>query len=98
DKLVTGVQTCALPISRPNPNGEVGMSWTRLITLVVALLGALVFAGVASASITISGTGKGIERPQGDGLYALEGTWTDSASGTNRSEERRVGKECEVRW
>ena len=48
------------------------MSWTRLITLVVALLGALVFAGVASASI--AGTGKGIELPQGDGIYTLQGT------------------------
>jgi hypothetical protein len=59
------------------------MSWTRRVALVVALLGALVFAGVASASITIAGTGKGIELPQGDGIYTLQGTWTDSASGTN---------------
>ena len=60
------------------------MSWTTRFALLVALLGALVFAGVASASITtISGTGKGIERPQGDGIYTLQGTWTDSATGTN---------------
>ena len=57
------------------------MSWTRRVALVLALLGALVFAGVASANI--SGTAKGIELPQGDGIYTLQGTWTDSASGTN---------------
>src|SRR4051812_28293359 len=59
------------------------MSWTTRVALLVAFLGALVFAGVASASITIAGTGKGIERPQGDGIYTLQGTWTDSVTGTN---------------
>jgi hypothetical protein len=58
------------------------MSWTRLVTLVVALLGALVFTSAASA-ITIAGTGKGIELPQGDGIYTLQGTWTDSTTGTH---------------
>jgi hypothetical protein len=38
------------------------MSWITRVALVVALLGALVFAGVASAS---TGTAKGIELPQG---------------------------------
>jgi hypothetical protein len=56
------------------------MSWTRLIAFVVALLGALVFTGAASA---ITGTAKGIELPQGDGTYTLQGTWTDSVTGTN---------------
>src|SRR5438034_1513165 len=57
------------------------MSWTRRVALVLALLGALVFAGVASANI--SGTAKGIELPQGDGIYTLQGTWTDSVTGTH---------------
>lgn len=56
------------------------MSWTTRVALVVALLGALVFAGVASAS---TGTAKGIELPQGDGIYTLQGTWTDSTTGTH---------------
>jgi hypothetical protein len=57
------------------------MSWTTRVALVGALLWALVFAGVASAST--AGPGKGIELPQGDGIYTLQGTWTNSATGTH---------------
>jgi hypothetical protein len=57
------------------------MSWATRAVFVLALFAALVFTGVASADI--SGTAKGIELPQGDGIYTLQGTWTDSDTGTN---------------
>src|SRR3546814_4481219 len=82
--LVTGVQTCALPISPlivtalsvPLLNEEVG--WRRWTAVAVGFVGALVIirpgAGFASwASLLILGNAA---------AYAL------------RSEERRVGKEC----
>jgi hypothetical protein len=56
------------------------MSCVKRVAVAVALVAALVFAGVASA---VTGTAKGIELPQGDGIYALQGTWTDSVSGIN---------------
>jgi hypothetical protein len=60
------------------------MSCSSRVALVAALLAALVCAGVASADIiTISGTGKGVEVPKDDGVYALRGTWSDSATGAH---------------
>src|SRR5687768_18616284 len=74
DVAVTGVQTCALPISRP---GISGLSGPKILP----------------------------DNPDMPGL-AAEGTATvvifQNTSGTlptrNRSEERRVGKECRSRW
>src|SRR5687767_15711891 len=57
DKLVTGVQTCALPIS------DLGKTWERRDT------------GIGDKEI-----------------YSL------ATQVVNRSEERRVGKECRSRW
>src|SRR2546425_9321187 len=68
DKLVTGVQTCALPISRV---------CDRLV--------------VATDTREIVGV---IERAG----YEAVLTSPDHQSGTERSEERRVGKECRSRW
>src|SRR5204862_3709638 len=78
DLYVTGVQTCALPISG--------------VTVSASTLGTgdvLVFDGAAE---TLSNFG----------VSAGAGADVVSAGGGNdwltRSEERRVGKECSVRW
>src|SRR2546425_7381224 len=67
DKLVTGVQTCALPISA---------------------------RGVDAAPLLRPGgpdLARGKSRPLRPGQSV-------ERSGTDRSEERRVGKECRSRW
>src|SRR3546814_10104509 len=69
--LVTGVQTCALPIS--DKTGT--LTRNEMTVRVIA---------TASGRVTFSGTG-----------YAPEGDLSrDGGSGIERSEERRVGKEC----
>src|SRR2546425_6799464 len=72
DKLVTGVQTCALPICRrEEPRGQHS-----------ALVASL--------------------RPGGRRAQApkrrWEGAGTAAGRKSERSEERRVGKECRSRW
>src|SRR5205823_11558998 len=69
DKLVTGVQTCALPISSASISGGQFAVGTALE------IDALEQAGIARADVFIAST-----------------------DGDNRSEERRVGKECRSRW
>src|SRR5256885_6309059 len=69
DYKVTGVQTCALPIS--NARSARTYSPTRLI------------AGIPLHVSQRSGAGK-----------QASVHWRDE----NRSEERRVGKECRSRW
>src|SRR2546430_11181904 len=81
DLTVTGVQTCALPISpspiptprpitAPKPAGPVEVSENLSMGFM---------AGLVAAAV-------------GAGLWALITIVTD------RSEERRVGKECRSRW
>src|SRR2546430_4325596 len=66
DLTVTGVQTCALPIS-----GRVIGANDRIAVAVV-------------------GVGYGIGKNHLEGIH--------KEAGANRSEERRVGKECRSRW
>src|SRR5689334_24701037 len=68
DGTVTGVQTCALPIS-PRPGG-------------------------GSARARRAGS---VERCSIEGVPRLTPTSSGSAA-RQRSEERRVGKECRSRW
>src|SRR5205823_10996195 len=82
DKLVTGVQTCALPISLAigtNPGGgTLAGTTTRQAS-----------SGVANFSgLSINKTGTG---------YTLAATSSPVLTGVTRSEERRVGKECRSR-
>src|SRR3546814_1766817 len=71
--LVTGVQTCALPISAAQELGDLlGQTCRR---------GALEVAAVA------------VDRLLGGGLDA-EAEAAGELAGAERSEERRVGKEC----
>src|SRR2546430_11442843 len=86
DLTVTGVQTCALPIyhmnGRPIPKGGSGM-------LSVAL------GRYLEANNAVVLTGKPV------GRLIIEGgrcTGVECLDGSQRSEERRVGKECRSRW
>src|SRR2546425_9268505 len=78
DKLVTGVQTCALPISRVHP------------AVLVALERHHHLGGRERA-----------RRAHGGRLTDVEGAVLRSLRldvVQDRSEERRVGKECRSRW
>src|SRR3989441_8014034 len=81
DKLVTGVQTCALPISRRPTSSR---------------LPCLRSPAVCETPVTLP-------------VISANGTWAVGVmsptprflpltASTNRSEERRVGKECRSRW
>src|SRR5258706_4345865 len=80
DWSVTGVQTCALPISSGLSIGALGAvtprEWARSFDPVSNL-----FADVP------------VEPPTGYGVVRLQQEF-----GKERSEERRVGKECRSRW
>src|SRR5207244_10003592 len=80
DDLVTGVQTCALPISLQRP--DLLSTFTGCWTL--AQLGALERINTRQAFQYV----QSLERPEGG---FLGGIWDE------RSEERRVGKECRLR-
>src|SRR2546425_9038181 len=76
DKLVTGVQTCALPIS---PRAE----------LVVLDTAGAVVRRVAKDVVNYVWCGSMC-------LAFIRGSFNEGD--LNRSEERRVGKECRSRW
>src|SRR5205823_10360609 len=80
DKLVTGVQTCALPISR-------GVEMRRCPGTPSGP--GAVFRGTVAFQL--------LARARSFGLTCAQGIRTLSPGG-NRSEERRVGKECRARW
>src|SRR3546814_5033193 len=78
--LVTGVQTCALPIYTPS------VVLKRLTSACLGLLGGVEGRNTSSSSSTAGG---GITTAF-SGSTREAGTSTE----TTRSEERRVGKEC----
>src|SRR5207249_9579674 len=90
DRNVTGVQTCALPISNrstESTSGTPGFSISRLTRR----------TGPRTRLSRRSPRGWGAERPRrpprGARLAARNETRGAVDRGTNRSEERRVGKE-----
>src|SRR5256886_13300624 len=83
DLTVTGVQTCALPISRGSRSTS-PVFWMITSSRMCVPLGTGVDVGVGDDE---DGDGDG----DGDG----EG---DADCDGDRSEERRVGKECRSRW
>src|SRR5207249_5094510 len=91
DRNVTGVQTCALPISHQTIKSEV----------IEKELRALPLSGVQFRRINVPNAKTG---QPGTGLY-IDITDYDAWAPTElsfwlmkRSEERRVGKECRSRW
>src|SRR5205823_9418777 len=85
DKLVTGVQTCALPIWRPNtPAASVVTSTSQNRWLRPPWP----HSSIPTASVTI---GTVIESPRASAMMS------GASNCMARSEERRVGKECRSR-
>src|SRR5437667_2939278 len=78
DRDVTGVQTCALPISFSRGR-QSAIAEARAL---YGMLGRLLFLGVQTNGLATS-------------LTRLRSALLGSP---NRSEERRVGKECRSRW
>src|SRR5258708_28305295 len=81
DDLVTGVQTCALPISRVNFVYPTRQFHARTLTMP---------GGVDDACV--SSNFKRMYTISFDGTEHVINEWGE------RSEERRVGKECRSRW
>src|SRR3546814_9672353 len=77
--LVTGVQTCALPIF-----ALAGRPVVALVFAVFWCIQAVLALGLLAMGRPISWRATGVPL----------GTYLRYALGTNRSEERRVGKEC----
>src|SRR5256886_17515673 len=93
DLTVTGVQTCALPILTPPPVPKLGV--VKLSTSVARALS----RGTAEVSTARFPVGsvpatETIKRPD----TAAQLSRTSVSVGPERSEERRVGKECRSRW
>src|SRR5206468_8840567 len=87
DLIVTGVQTCALPICRAVCRFVVE-DYAGVVADCDAAVGLL--AGAAQ-SYELRGSAK---KRLGD----FEGALADFDEAIRRSEERRVGKECRSRW
>src|SRR5258708_25028733 len=82
DDLVTGVQTCALPISFHPSARSCPPSRTP--------------ASTASGTRTTSG--RWVKRDRADRARRCSSTFAGNGKRERRSEERRVGKECRSRW
>src|SRR5207249_8619953 len=93
DRNVTGVQTCALPISREiDP-----IALDQIFTFWVSLPPRTIFKEICELppghSMTVEG-----------GVVTVKRYWeprfatTTNGAHSERSEERRVGKECSPRW
>src|SRR5207244_5046668 len=86
DDLVTGVQTCALPISVGSPTSP-GNSGQGSETYISGIRSS---CAEASVSTRCSRAAASAWRPR-------RRSTPDKLKSTNRSEERRVGKECSAR-
>src|SRR3712207_8827610 len=80
---VTGVQTCALPIS--------------VTGLVPQAVSESTSSARAQTRMTLAPTGPAAKRSKAC-THRLVGWPPCLVTGRNRSEERRVGKECRSRW
>src|SRR3989440_3577547 len=86
DLIVTGVQTCALQIY---PAGALDQPFTAIVSWGDGTADTAVVSGSANP-FTYTFTG--------NHTYAQNGTFDVTVSITDRSEERRVGKEGRSRW
>src|SRR5256885_3271047 len=82
DYKVTGVQTCALPISSRDPNNNNKESPSAVWSFTTA-------SAVAAPTLLAPANGA-------TGIASLPALSWNAVIG--RSEERRVGKECRSRW
>src|SRR2546423_9539452 len=89
DKLVTGVQTCALPISARGAGWQ-GGSRRRVLLGGAAIVGELELNMFLPDDRSIHQDQRALQKVIQ--LAYVAGPWI------RRSEERRVGKECRSRW
>src|SRR5205823_10779847 len=93
DKLVTGVQTCALPISRAAPTLADALDSPEPWSVATGLpneLGTIERVGERGSGSRQNDT----EEQDSRNAEQMQGVaWVHSESGAHRSEERRVGKE-----
>src|SRR5687767_12944756 len=91
DKLVTGVQTCALPISVPQT--EAITAWLRNANFAPVIGADLKHGAVKVLDLSIAS-------PLLQSRDLKDGVPTPLiySDRFDRSEERRVGKECRLRW
>src|SRR2546430_10025395 len=82
DLTVTGVQTCALPISAPRR--DVDMRHVR--------------DGRGGARGRAEARARALAEEDVGRCGGRSGGWAARGAGVRRSEERRVGKECRSRW
>src|SRR5260370_27937229 len=94
DSSVTGVQTCALPISpvrdRSRSRGALG-DWKARVSSEL-LRGVLVLLRLASDEYSLG------KKPQTTVSFLLPDQARRASDPPSRSEERRVGKEGRPRW
>src|SRR2546425_9947847 len=95
DKLVTGVQTCALPIwtRRVRPRARLGPERVTRQELKQR-----VHEAIERHAQAIIAVGEEIRRHPELGFKELQTAALVEAEFRRRSEERRVGKECRSRW
>src|SRR5258708_10576520 len=89
DDLVTGVQTCALPISSSESIVSGRVDWNLGVNDRVFLLVQYDHGNRATYVDPINSVFN---------AYTHQPWWQGQLSETHRSEERRVGKECRSRW
>src|SRR5205823_10624283 len=95
DKLVTGVQTCALPISsaRPDPSRRKGLLFVLLVDLTTVRPPLSTFKATALLPDVRVSSPK-VQRA----TMSIFSTCESCERISSRSEERRVGKECGCWW
>src|SRR5207248_8937749 len=87
DRTVTGVQTCALPISLRGAALDVGAMDRRVLILVLDLVAAHLHVLVDALVVQVRRE-----------LPLIPAPADREVPRRVRSEERRVGKECRSRW
>ena len=92
DRLVTGVQTCALPICAglDTLNIRVGVSSVRVDLIPESLLDLMLKTGLRTMTIAPEAGSERLRKAINKPIL--------SEQILTRSEERRVGKECRSRW
>src|SRR3546814_18216347 len=87
--LVTGVQTCALPILKPIALSEPGQRGEFVTRAIVALI-----LRAARYALRLMGFAALYPSSTLGGTFRIAPSITSPLAGQRRSEERRVGKEC----